>query len=230
MNSEAQNSKSDTSNVYSGWLELYQAGSEGVPVWSEAPPPFLEKLKPFVPPGTLTIETCCGDGRITEALVNWGAQVTAVDLSPEALKQLNANFCRRGIRPPLTVIGSACEVPLGDAQFDAAVCVNGFCQLHRPVLAMQEIARLLRPKGRFLLDIFTPSDSTFGQGEQIGAQDYLYRGTLFRYFTAQQFVGIYNKIFRVVEMFESTWRDPAHGEFRPTPHDHTALIYVLEKL
>jgi hypothetical protein len=80
------------------------------------------------------------------------------------------------------------------------------------------------------LDIFTPKDGTFGFGEQIAAQDFLYKGTLFRYFDANQFAGIYEGLFRVVEMFESTWTDPAHGDFRPVSHDHHAIVYVLEKL
>jgi ubiquinone/menaquinone biosynthesis C-methylase UbiE len=156
--------------------------------------------------------------------------VTALDLSPAALKLLDGNFKRRDLRTPLTVIGSATNIPLGDAQFDAVVCIDGFCQLDRPVLAMQEAARVLRPGGRFLLDIFTPKDGTFGKGEQIAAQDFLYRGTLFRYFNAEQFASIYKDLFRVVEVFEAAWSDPPHGEFRPEPHNHHALVYILEKI
>ena len=222
--------KAQATDLYGGWHELYEAGSEGVPTWSESPPPFLDRLQPFLPPGTVTLETCSGDGRITETLVGWGALVTALDLSTAALKQLDANFKRRGLRPPMTVVGSATDVPLGDGQFDAAVCVNGFCQLDRPRLAMEEAARVLRPGGKFLLDVFTPKDGTFGQGEQLAAQDFLYKGCLFRFFNAEQFAGIYAGLFRVDEMFETAWSDPPHGEFRPVPHNHHALVYVLQKL
>jgi ubiquinone/menaquinone biosynthesis C-methylase UbiE len=127
------------------------------------------------------------------------------------------------------VVGSATDVPLGDAQFDAVVCINGFCQLDRPDVAVREVARVLRPGGKFLVDIFTPQDAAFGVGEQIAAQDFLYRGTLFRFFTAEQFAGIYEGVFRVVEMFETTWMDPPHGNFRPEKHLHAAVVYVFEK-
>lgn len=226
-----QNSKTESSNVYSaGWLELYEASTEGVPTWSESPPPFLEKLRPFISSQKKILETCAGDGRITETLTAYGADVTALDLSPVALQQLRANFERRSRSCPLTVRGSATDIPLGDEQFDGVVCINGFCQLDRPRIAMAEAARVLRSGGRFYLDIFTPKDGTFGCGEQIAAQDFLYKGTLFRYFSADQFAGIYSGIFRVLDMFESAWSDPPHGEFRPVPHDHHALVYVLEKM
>lgn len=223
----------DAGDVHSGWLELYSAATNGVPTWSESPPPFLDKLKPFIPsdpPKCKLLETCAGDGRITEVLVKWGADVTALDLSPAALQQLRNNFERRRLPQPLTVRGSATDIPLGDEQFDVVVCVNGFCQLDRPRLSMQEAARVLRPGGCFCLDIFTPKDETFGNGEQIAAQDFLYKGTLFRYFTAEQFTGIYKDFFRVVNMFESAWVDPPHGDFRPVSHNHHAIVYVLEKL
>jgi SAM-dependent methyltransferase len=229
MNSNSK-SKPETGDINSGWLELYAAATDGVPTWSESPPPFLDKLKPFILPKTKLLETCAGDGRITEALVEWGMDVTALDLSPAALQQLRNNFDRRGLAQPLTVRGSATDIPLGDEQFDAMICVNGFCQLDRPRLAMEEAARVLRPGGRFCLDVFTPKDGKFGVGEQIAAQDFLYKGTLFRYFNADQFVGIYKGLFRLVEMFEEGWRDPAHGDFRPVEHDHNALVLVLEKL
>ena len=229
MNSTSK-TKTDAANIYSGWQELYAAATEGVPVWSESPPPFVDKLKPFIPPKTKLLEICAGDGRITEALVEWGVDVTALDLSPAALQQLRNNFDRRGLAQPLIVRGSATDIPLGDGQFDAVICINGFCQLDRPRLAMQEAARVLRRNGRFCLDIFTPKDSTFGCGEQIAAQDFIYKGTLFRYFNADQFAAIYNGLFRVIEMFDSAWTDPPHGDFRPVSHDHHALVYVLEKL
>ena len=230
MKTKCQRNNTETSDMYSGWFELYEAGSEGVPAWSEAPPPFLEDLKPFLRPGTVTLETCCGDGRITNTIVGWDAQVTALDLSPVALKQLVANFKHRGMPPPLTVVGSAIDIPLGDGQFDAVICVNGLCQIHRPHLAIQEAARVLRPGGKYLFDVFTPRDATFGSGEQIAAQDFLFKGCLFRYYFRHQFEPLFRNIFRVAEMFEAKWSDPAHGTFRPTPHDHHALVYILEKI
>jgi len=110
------------------------------------------------------------------------------------------------------------------------VCVDGICQLDRPRLAMEEAARVLRPGGLFMFDVFTPKDDTFGQGEQIGAQDFLYKGCLFRFFEAAQFEGLFAGLFRVIERFETVWSDPPHGDFRPQTHSHHANVFVLEKL
>jgi ubiquinone/menaquinone biosynthesis C-methylase UbiE len=222
-------------DVYAGWDDAYTAGAEGKPIaggkdfWGEKPPAFLDGFRASIPPGSRVLELCAGDGRITRELVGWGLKVVALDIAPSALDSLQRNFEQRGEPCPLTVRGSVTDIPLGTAQFDAIVCINGIGQIDRPQAAIQEVARLLRPGGRFLLDVFTPKDGTFGVGEQIGAQDFLYKATLFRFFEAGQFEPIFRDYFRVVEQTEATWEDPPHGEFRPVPHRHHALVYVLEK-
>lgn len=218
----------------SGWHDVYAAtdvyagGSGGV--WSKAAPPFFKNVERFMLPGSSTLEICAGDGRVSEVLARCGVDLTTLDLSPSALKQLSANFVRQGLQPPLTVVGSATDIPLGDGQFDTVVCINGMCQLDRPRLATAEVARVLRTGGRFIVDVFTPEDQTFGEGEQIGPQDFLFKGCLFRFFEPEQFAGIYAGLFRVLEQSHETWVDPPHGEFRPIQHQHHATVYVLEKL
>jgi ubiquinone/menaquinone biosynthesis C-methylase UbiE len=213
--------------IYAGWEVLYAAGAEEN--WSERPPPWFNESRAKISPGSKVLELCAGDGRITQELVATGHAVTALDIAPSALKAIQTNFQRRGLPHPLLVRGSATDIPLGDAQFDVIICVNGIGQLDRPAACIKEAARVLRPGGWFIFDVFTPDDETFGEGEQIGAQDFLYRGTLFRYFTANQFAPIYEAEFELVEMKEEEWMDPAHGEFRPVSHVHRALVYTLKK-
>ncbi|HWA09491.1 MAG TPA: class I SAM-dependent methyltransferase [Opitutaceae bacterium] len=217
-------------DLYSGWDDYYRAGTLGVPVWSESPPDFVKDFRKVLPTGSKILEMCAGDGRITALLLRWGLVVTALDLSPAALKQMRANLERVGCACPMMVQGSVLDIPLADEQFDAVVCVDGFCQIDLPRDAMREVARMLRTGGKFCLNVFTPADETCGCGEQIGAQDYMYRGTLFKFFNSEQFAGIYEGIFNLVEVSHSRWTDPPHGEFRPVTHTHDALIYTLEKI
>jgi hypothetical protein len=42
----------EATDVSRGWLDLYEAGAEGVATWSESPPPFLERLRAFLPSGS----------------------------------------------------------------------------------------------------------------------------------------------------------------------------------
>jgi methylase of polypeptide subunit release factors len=79
-----------------GWLDLYESGADGTATWSEEAPPFLQQIKSHIPAGSSVLELCAGDGRITEELVRGGANVTALDLSPAALKRLDENFKRHG--------------------------------------------------------------------------------------------------------------------------------------
>jgi len=213
-----------------GWIDLYSAGTAGMSTWSDAAPPFVPALRRFVSPNAEILETCAGDGRISAVLADWSSELSALDLSADALNQLSAKFAARSRRAPRTVIGSATDIPLGDTQFDVVICVDGMCQLDRPRLAMKEAARVLRPGGLFMFDVFTPKDDTFGQGEQIGSQDFLYKGCLFRFFEAEQFEPLFAGLFRQVERFEAAWSDPPHGEFRPQAHNHHANVFVLEKI
>jgi N-(2-amino-2-carboxyethyl)-L-glutamate synthase len=214
---------------FRGWFDLYESSAESLGHWSGVVPPFFHQLNTHLPSRGSILELCCGDGRITEELVRLGAKVSALDLCPAALKQLQINFKHNALDVPMTIIGSAMDIPLGDEQFDAVVCINGFAHLHRPVRALREVARVLRPGGKFIVDVFTPEDQTFGKGEQIGAQAFLYKGCLFQFFNSEQFANIYRGTFVLAEKFAATWSDPPHNEFRPEAHQHHALVHVLQK-
>ena len=213
-----------------GWLDMYLAASEGTPAWGEDAPPFIDNILPHIRSGSDVLELCCGDGRATKKFVEHGAIVIGLDVSADAIHQLDGNFHAQKLKPPMTVIGSATKIPLGDEKFDAVICINGICQIDRPRLTMEEAARVLRPGGIFIFDVFTPLDQTFGAGEKIGPGSFLYKGCLFAFYTAEQFADVFKDKFRVKEMTESAWDDPPHGSFRPQPHRHHALIYVLEKI
>jgi SAM-dependent methyltransferase len=49
------------------------------------------------------------------------------------------------------VVGNAYELPFNDASFDAAFAINVWFHLEHPELADRELARILRPDGKFLI-------------------------------------------------------------------------------
>jgi ubiquinone/menaquinone biosynthesis C-methylase UbiE len=218
------------SNLSSGWDVLYKQGENGKPTWSENPPPFIDEAKGLFFDSQRVIELCSGDGRNTKVFCSWGANLTALDISPTALDQLGKNFDLAGITRPITVVGSASDIPLGSGLFDLAVCIDGFPQLDRPRRAMEEVHRVLKPNGSFILNIFTPRDETYAKGEQIGPRAFLYHACLFQFYEAEDFEPLFAGLFAVANKSVTTWRDPAHGDFRPYPHKHEALLYQLKKL
>lgn len=211
------------------WLDLYL--TSGAKNWSEDPPPFIEtNLKEILRPSMKVLEIGAGDGRITSILVKWGVKLDVLDISPESINLLRNNFEKHGLELPTLIEGSATKSPLGDSQYNAIVSIDVIGQIYRCDLMMKEVHRQLRSGGIFCFNIYTPQDSTYGLGEQIGAQDFLYKGTLFRYFTVEQFSGIFKNLFSIKKMQECVWSDPPHGDYRVEPHTHHSIFYTLEKI
>ena len=109
-----------------------------------------------LPAGSAVLDLCCGMGRHSLALTEFGYRITGVDLSEvllAAARRADPNQRVRWIR------GDMREVPLQE-QFDAVVNLFtsfGYFAIeadNRKVLC--EIDRLLKPGGRFLIDFLNP--------------------------------------------------------------------------
>lgn len=103
-------------------------------------------------PGERIVDVGCGPGfYVRELLDEVGAQgsVVAVDASPDMLA-----LARRRCEGHANVDfreGNAAALPVGDAEFDAALCVQVMEYVPDPVAALQEMQRALRPGGRVLI-------------------------------------------------------------------------------
>jgi SAM-dependent methyltransferase len=94
------------------------------------------------------LEMACGRGPLTEILAdNTAGQVLGIDLSPGQLRH-----ARRRRRPNLSFrqhdIMEVDELP---GVFDAALCLDAFCYLPDKSVAIEGIARVLRPGARLLI-------------------------------------------------------------------------------
>ena len=91
------------------------------------------------------VDLGAGTGKLTRSLVALGHRVTAV----EPLREMSA-FLREALPDVTTVEGGAEAIPLPDASADAVGVAQAFHWFdHGP--ALREIARVLRPGGRFAL-------------------------------------------------------------------------------
>jgi SAM-dependent methyltransferase len=98
--------------------------------------------------GRHVLELGCGTGDLTLALLDAGAEVTAIDVSPGMVE-----LARRRVRhfrpvtpPPRLVVAAAERLPFDDGAFD--VVVGRFILHHLDVTrAAAEIARVLAPGG-----------------------------------------------------------------------------------
>jgi len=95
--------------------------------------------------GRRVMEAMCGGGFTTRALLQRGAVVTGLDISPACI----AAFHRRWPQCE-SICGSITQSGLPDGSFDAVAIVGGLHHLH-PHLdpAVEEIHRILKPGGAF---------------------------------------------------------------------------------
>lgn len=92
-----------------------------------------------------------GDGLLTLMLAQVASTVTAVDLSPAMLAQLETRAKQRGIRNITTVEGDIGSLPLPEASHDIVVMSQALHHAREPVAALREAARILVPGGRLLV-------------------------------------------------------------------------------
>lgn len=110
-----------------------------------------------LPQGAEVLDLCCGMGRHSIALAEFGYQVTGVDLS-EVLLQKAMRLDVDG--QVAWHRGDMREVPL-DSQFDAVVNLftsfGYFTEDAENERVFQEMDRLLKPGGKFIVDFLNPA-------------------------------------------------------------------------
>jgi SAM-dependent methyltransferase len=102
--------------------------------------------------GREVLELGCGAGQFGLSLVRQGARVTGIDNSAKQLE-----FARANAGGLMTLVhGSAEALPFEDASFDVVCCDHGAMGFTDPRVVVPEVARVLRPGGRFAFSGLTP--------------------------------------------------------------------------
>jgi len=111
--------------------------------------PWLKRVLPLLDQGRV-LDVACGAGRNALFLAEQHFDVTAVDLSSEALEQLAREAARRGLAVRTSQVDLESSPRLPEGPFDLIV---DFFYLHRPLLAT--LIGLLRPGGLLVLRTFS---------------------------------------------------------------------------
>jgi len=215
-------------DVYRGWEQHYQE-SLTLPAWQEsADSKVLEFARRALEAKVHRIHVAdfgSGDGRNLWPWLEAGAFVTAVDIAPTALRKIARATLARGVTCPTLVCCGLEDLPLAEDQFDFAQCIDALPQVTTPAVALERMARTLRPGGELLFNVFTPADCAFGEGEQLEEDAFVYRGTLFRFFDEPAISKQLPAGIEVLDVRHERWEDPPHGPFRPRPHIHDGLYF-----
>lgn len=93
-------------------------------------------------PGQKCLDLCCGPGIVGQLFQDQGWEVTGIDITPGMVKAASVHFT--------TVQGGIESMPFEDNHFDLAVLRQSFMLVNGPA-ALQEIRRVLKPEGSFIL-------------------------------------------------------------------------------
>jgi SAM-dependent methyltransferase len=115
-----------------------------------------EAFLPLIPPpGRLTVDVGCGEGRVSRDLRALGHRVLAVDLSL-AMTRAAATHPQE---PVPAVVADATQMPLATGAADCAVAFMSLHDIDRMPAAIGEIARILAVGGHLVIAIVHPINS-----------------------------------------------------------------------
>jgi len=116
------------------------------------------------PPGRLTVDIGCGEGRLTRHLKAQGHAIIGIDSSPSMVA------AARSLDPSMDVrLADAAALPLDEASADLAIAFMSLHDIDALTDVVREIGRVLAPGGRLCMAIVHPLNSA-GCFEQSSAE------------------------------------------------------------
>ena len=110
-------------------------------------------------PGQRVLDVACGTGVVAVTAAQRGAKVSGLDLTPVLLERARENASIAGVAAEF-VEGDAEALPYPDASFDVVVSQFGHMFAPRPVIAVKEMLRVLKPGGRIAFSTWPPEHFT----------------------------------------------------------------------
>ena len=112
--------------------------------------------------GARVLDVGCGAGLLSEALAGEGAEVTALDLSPELIDAAKLHLLESGKRVDYRLVAVeelAAQMP---GAFDAITCMEMLEHVPDPGSVLRACATLLKPGGTLFLSTLDRTPQAFG--------------------------------------------------------------------
>lgn len=150
------------------WIRFSTTPGHDLSFWRFGLPHLLELLPP---PGRLTIDVGCGEGRLPRILRENGHTVVGVDAS----LTLIARAAELG--PKHYVAADAAGIPIRDSSADLVVAYMSLHDFDDLPRAIGEIGRLLTAGGRFCFSIVHPINSAGAHAERSAEAPFVIQGS-----------------------------------------------------
>ena len=111
--------------------------------------------------GATVLDVGCGGGLLSEALAGEGAQVTAIDLSPDLLKIARLHGLESGAKVDYRLTAVEALAAQSPATFDAITCMEMLEHVPDPASVLSACATLLKPGGRLFVSTLNRTPAAF---------------------------------------------------------------------
>ena len=140
-------------SMSSYWTDIYDSGSVQGKVYRERQAAALAWIESLgLMPGSRVLEIGCGAGFLAVALAQRGLRVQAIDPAEAMVELARRHAAGSGTAELLSVdLGDVCALAFEDGCFDLVVAIGVMAYLKQPELAIQEMARVIRPGGHVIL-------------------------------------------------------------------------------
>jgi SAM-dependent methyltransferase len=138
---------------------------------------FLDLLPP---PGRLTVDVGCGEGRLSRHLKELGHTVVALDRSPLMLRHARESDPELDVRE-----ADAAALPLDDGAADLVVSFMSLMNTDDLDGAVREAARVLEPGGRYCVAIVHPLSAAGAFASSDADAPFVIEGSYFEHTTKE---------------------------------------------
>src|SRR5258708_4342001 len=135
------------------WKEVYASGGVAGKVYRERQAAALAWIESLVlMPGSRVLEIGCGAGFLAVALAQRGLCVKAIDSAEAMVWLARRRAAGSGTADLLSLaVGDVSALTFEDGCFDLVIAIGVIPWLEQPELAIQEMARVIRPGGHVIL-------------------------------------------------------------------------------
>lgn len=156
-------------------------------VCSEEPSPFARYVSTLVEPGRQMVELGCGNGRDAVFFADQGLHITALDMSREAISQLQDKGLANAVFLCDDFVNSDIHCPDSYDYAYSRFTIHAINRNQEQVL-LNNLFCSLRPKGKLFIEVRSVNDPLFGKGKQIERNAFFYDNHYRRFIVLDELV------------------------------------------